>query len=573
MTTLILEAPVGPSPERAAGASLAPRRGLGPLLLASEVRRWDTGLVFVGFAVFYTALGQWMVRDVHLVGFETLARFQRALTLALDPARGPAALADDPGPLATLLTAPVTLAPALLRSFVVVPVVSAVFAAATMVVLHTLMRRAGLGATTRVVGLLAVGFNPLILLYAADGDRLFIGLCFALGAVSSLLSWRATTDVRFLLAAGVAFGLAVMCDYDVLAWLLVTVIIVAATLVRLGAAGDEVGSTVVALTLPTAAALGLWTLFGLVVTGRPFSWLAAVGRDPLGPTSTGERLGLSEALQQTGSLVLHGAPLALLVLPALMHGWLARRDLVAGVLAGLLATVVLLPGLFATLGRSGPPLLREAVPILLVSVVGALWSAGARTATPASRAVGILALLVVVASLPWTWRAMSTYDHQVLEAGFVDAASTGRSQEGAITTGGAQIGYASEAAMASWILTHVTRPGSILTDETATYAVLLRAASPGLFRDSVELGADRWRALATEPSGDGVEGVEGVDYLLISTDPRHDRLSRLHPTAAAGADPRSTVSYRTPRYVLVEVLTDDRRTDDPDGADDAEVRP
>ena len=102
-----------------------------------------------------------------------------------------------------------------------------------------------------------------------------------------------------MLAAGLAFGLAVMCDYEVLAWLVVTVITLSATLVRLGARGGEVRTAMVALTLPTVAALGLWVVFGLVLTGRPFSWLAAVGRDPLGTTPVGRRLPVSEALEHT----------------------------------------------------------------------------------------------------------------------------------------------------------------------------------------------------------------------------------------------------------------------------------
>ena len=525
-------------------------RGTRTAALRDEIvaRRWESGLVFVAFALAYTALGQWLVRDVHVVGFEALARFQRAMTLALNPAHGPAALSDDPTPLATLLTAPFTVVPVLLRSFAVVPVVSAVFAAATMVVLDTAMRRAGLGAVVRTVGLLVVGFNPLVLLYAADGDRLFLALCFALGAISAVMAWRTASDVRFLLVAGLAFALAVMCDYDMLAWLVITVVTVGATLVRLGARGDEVESTVVALCLPTAAALGLWVLFGLVITGRPFSWLAQVGRDPLVPLPAADQVELAGALAHTGSLVLHGAPLAAVVLPALLYRWLVRRDPFAGVLAALLATVALLPGSYAVLGRSGPPQLRDAVPILLVSVLGAVWLVAGSAITRSSRVVGVVALAVLAVSVPWTFRAMSTYDDQVLEASFADAVRTGRSQEGALTAGGQQVGYASEAAMAGWIHDHVSPAASILTDDHATYAVLLRTASPGLFRDTVDSTADRWRDLAADPGGGG------IDYLLLTTDPRTDRLGRLHPEAAAGTDPRLPVVHRTPRYVLVEVL-------------------
>lgn len=567
MTTLLVDArpdTCSGEPGRATGRRPLRHGFLQPLL---EGRRRESVVIFLGFAAVYTVLGQWLVREAHVVGFETLDRFHRALLLTLDPARGPATLSDDPAPLSTVITAPFTLVPGLLRAFAVVPVVSAGFAAATMVVLNTLMRRAGLGTATRVVGVLAVGFNPLVLLYAADGDRLFIGLCFALGALSSLLAWHATSDVRFVLAAGLAFGLAVLCDYDVLAWLVITVITLSATLVRLGAAGDEIRSTMVALTLPTVTALGLWVVFGLAVTGRPFSWLAALGRDPLGRPPTGDRLPVSEALEHTGSLVLHGAPLVLLVLPALLYAWLVRRDGLAGVLAAVLTTVALLPGVWATLGRSGPPLLRDAVPILLVGIVGAAWLAAGRDAARGPSAVGLVALLVLVLSVPWTLRSMTSYDEQVLEARFVDALRTGRSQEGTLTAGGDQVGYASEAAMARFVRSHVDTPGAVLTDGAATYAVLVRAAAPDLFRDRLRTTPASWQRLASDPA------EQGVSFLLLSTDPRSDRLSRLYPAAAAGTDPRLTVSYRTPRYVLVQVSPDDGRTEDPGGPDEAEGTP
>lgn len=547
VTGLATSGPREAAHERSTRAPADAAAGATPALREVRSARLESAAVFVGFAAVYTALGQWLVREAHVVGFETLARFHRALVVTLDPGRGPTVLADDPGPLTTLLTTPLTVAPVVLRSFVAVPVLSALFAAATMVVLHGLMRRAGLGAPTRVVGLLAVGFNPLVLLYAADGDRLFVGLCFALGALSALLAWHSTSDPRFVLASGLAFGLAVMSSYEMLAWLVVTVVVVAATMVRLGAPGDQVGSTAVALALPTAAALGLWVLLGLVLTGRPFSWLAAVGRDPLGAGATDDRLPVPAALEQTGSLVLHGAPLALLVLPALLHAWLVRRDAVAGVLAAVLAAVVLVPGALATLGRSGPPLLREAVPMLLVAVVAATWLAGGRAATRGSRRVGLLALLVVVASVPWTARAMTTYDQQVLEAGFVDALRTGGSQEGRLTTGGAQVGYASEAAMARFLTAQPPGQGTVLTDGGATYAVLLRVGEPALFRDRLRTAPEAWDALTRNPA------AGGVTHLLLSTDPRRDRLSAVLPEAAGGRDPRFPVVYRTPRYVLVEV--------------------
>ena len=274
-------------------------------------------------------------------------------------------------------------------------------------------------------------------------------------------------------------------------------------------------------------------LFGLVITGRPFSWLAKVGRDPLVPLPAGDQVELAGALAHTGSLVLHGAPLAAVVLPALLYRWLVRRDPFAGVLAALLATVALLPGPYAALGRSGPPQLRDAVPILLVSVLGAVWLVAGSATTRSSRVVGVVALAVLAVSLPWTFRAMSTYDDQVLEARFADAVRTGRSQEGTLTAGGQQVGYASEAAMAGWIRDHVSPSASILTDDARH---LRRPAAHRVPRAVPRHRRHRPRTggATSPPTPRG----GGIDYLLLTHRPPH--------RPARPAPPRRRRGHRPP---------------------------
>ena len=77
------------------------------------------------FTVVYTVIGYWLVVRMHVVGFETLDRFDRGLMVwHNDPPKLSAVGADYP-PLSVLLITPFTIIPALARSLVVVPVLTA----------------------------------------------------------------------------------------------------------------------------------------------------------------------------------------------------------------------------------------------------------------------------------------------------------------------------------------------------------------------------------------------------------------------------------------------------------------
>ncbi|HYF73384.1 MAG TPA: hypothetical protein VD864_11225, partial [Nocardioides sp.] len=74
-----------------------------------ERRWWESALVFAFFTVAYTWFGYWVVVDLHVVGFETLDRLNRALMVwHNDPAKLSAIGFDYP-PLATLLIAPLAI--------------------------------------------------------------------------------------------------------------------------------------------------------------------------------------------------------------------------------------------------------------------------------------------------------------------------------------------------------------------------------------------------------------------------------------------------------------------------------
>lgn len=506
-------------------------------------RWWESALVFLFFLIGYSWFGYWLVVEKHVVGFETLDRLNRALMVwHNDPAKLSAIGFDYP-PLATLLIAPLAIFRGFVTSMAAVPVASAIFAAAIMVALNTMMRRAIVLAPLRYAVLLALGANPLVLLYAATGTRHLVWIAFVVAAVGALFAWYITADVRFVMVAGLTYSVAALAGYSSLTYFVLSAIMIGAILARLGADGTEVEGTVVGFAAPTVYVIALWTVFNLILLLSPFAWIT---RSSDAAASGGlEVFSAVDLLKATGELVLYGAPLAIIVLPALIFAGLARGNPFALWLGVLLGASILSPALAVALRLTDSPMLmRNAVPILLLSVVGAIWLA--RSAEEGSTLVAALMVVALLISIPWTLDQMKTYRYQNLEAPFAAALTTGESQEGAQTLSGEKVGIVSEQAMAEYIRNNVSRDNSILTDNAQTYAVMMLTGHPELFFDRVDKSDGPWKVAARNPA-------KYVDYMLLSTADNGDLLTKLYPDAAAGNDAQLQVVYRTPRYVLVSV--------------------
>lgn len=534
-----------------------------------ERRWWESALVFVFFTVAYSLFGHWLVVDMHVVGFETLDRLNRALMVwHNDPAKLSAIGFDYP-PLATLLIAPLAIWRDFVTSMAVVPVASAVFAAITMVGLNTMMRRALVAGPLRYALLLALGANPLVLLYASTGTRHFVWIAFVVTGLGALFAWYITADVRFVMLAGIAYAVAALAGYSSLTFFVLSAILVGAVLARLGADGTEVEGTVVGFAAPTVYVIALWTVFNLILLLSPFAWIT---RSSDSASSGGlDTFSAVELLEATGRLVLYGAPIAIVVLPALIFAGLARSNPFALWLGVLLGASILMPAVSVALRLTDSPMLmRNALPVLLLSVIGAIWLA--RSAEEGSTLVAALVIVGLLLSIPWTLNAMKTYRYQNLEAPFAAALTTGESQEGAETLNGERVGIVSEQAMAEYIRNNVSRKNSILTDNAQTYAVMLLTGRPELFFDRVDESDGPWKEAARDPAGAAGDGDSGVLYMLMSTSDNGDLLTKLYPDAAAGNDAQLQVVYRTPRYVLVGVPATYRQpTSDEQADEQAEV--
>ncbi|WP_121253446.1 hypothetical protein [Nocardioides ferulae] len=506
-------------------------------------RWWESLAVFVVSTGIFLWFGHWLVVEQHVVSFETLDRLNRALMIWHNDPPKLSALGFDYAPLATLLVSPLTLFPALASSLVVVPLASAVFAGIVMVAMNTMLRRAQVVAPLRIAVLAALGTNPLVLLYASSGARQFVWLAFLVAALGALFAWYVTADVKFVMVSGLLFSIAVLAGYSSLLFFVLSVIAVGAILTRLGADGTEVEGTAVGFAVPTVYAIAMWTAFNVLLLRDPFGWIT---QNSDAASSGGlEHFTPMELLQITGELVLYGAPLAIVVLPALLFTGIAGRNTFALWLGVLLLAAVLAPaGAVALELTDSPMLMRNALPILLIATIGGIWLA--RSAGSGSTLVSALLVVALLASTPWTFHMMKTFRYQNLEAPFAAAVSTGESQEGARTLDGETVGIVSEQAMAEYIRNNVTRRGSILTDNAQTYAVMLLTGRPDLFYDRVDRSDGPWKRAARNPA-------EYVDYMLVSTDTSADLLSQLYPEVAAGTTARLSVVFRTDRYVLVSI--------------------
>lgn len=528
-------------------------------------RRLESLGIFAFFATFYTWFGYWLVVQMHVVSFETLDRLNRSLMVWHNNPAKLSAIGFDYPPLTTLLISPLTLVPALARSLAIVPVASALFAAFTMVLLNTMLRRAQVLVALRYAVLLAVGANPLVLLYGAGGSRHFIWISLVVAAVGALFAWYVTADIRFIMVSGLCFSVAALAGYTSLVWFVLAALMIGSVLNRLGARGEEIEGTTVGFAAPTAYVIALWTAFNLILLSDPFSWIT--NSSDAAPAAGIEHFSFLELAQYTGQLVLYGAPLAIVVLPALIFTGF-RNNGFALWLAVMLGAAIISPAVTVALGLTDAPMLmRNALPILLFAVIGAIWVA--RSSGEQNAVVSVVLVVLLVASIPWTFHAMKTYRYQNLESAFAAAISTRESQEGARTLGGGTIGVDSEQAMADYIRANIVGTSSILTDNAQTYGVMLLTGDPALFFDRVDRSDGPWQEAAKDPAG------YGVRYLLLSSDTDEDLLSQLYADAVDGTDTMLPVLFSTPRYTLVGVspgYTRDGATTavDPSSANDFE---
>lgn len=507
--------------------------------------RLENWLVFLVTVGAYTAAGIWLVTSAHVVSFESLDRLNRALmALHNDPAKLTAIGFDYP-PLSVLILTPLAVFSDVARSLVALPISSALFAGVAAISLNSLLRRCRIPGPFRFAILAALAINPFVILYASTGSAQIVWVSLMLAGVSSIVKWFVTAQIRYILVAGLTFSIASVAGYGSLVWAGLAAFLIGLVLQRQGARQAEVEGTVVGFASPVIYVIALWTVFNAVILGNPFSWLTRSVAGVKGSVGTTGTDRLVEVLQDLGHVVLATSPLTIAVVPLLVVAAFRRRDELAGWLAVCIVAALVLPGVSVFVrGDDSHVLMRDGLPVLVLTVAGACW-----LIRSISGAQGVGALIVIVGLLgsgAYTFHEMSRFPHQNLESAFVEAVKTGKSQEGEITAAGQQVGILSEEAMAGYIRRNITAKGSILTDNSQTYAVMLLTGRPKLFFDRVDKGDGPWFKAARAPG-------PGVRYLLLSRSTADDRLSQIYPTAATATDNALQAVYTTDRYVLVSV--------------------
>ncbi len=513
-------------------------------------RRLESLAVFTLFALAFGALGYWVVCTLHVVPFDALDRLTRGLMVWHNDPPKLAAIGFAFPPLTTVVLLPFVVVTSVASSLVSLPVCSAIFGGITMVGLNRAMDRAEIGPA-RYGLLVLIALNPLVAFAAASGGGDIVGIAFATIAVTALVGWYATVDTRYLVSGGLAFAFASLASYGFIPWFLLGAALVGVTLSRHRAADEEIEGSLILFLVPGVFMIGLWVLLSAVVVGEPVFWLTDAATTTVNAASSGSiPPSLGDVLSQTAELVVLGAPLAIVVAPALIACAIAQRNELAAWLVVFLIVSIATPGALALARDDLAQIdLQDALPILVVSIVGILWLF--QSLPQARPLVLVLGALGLAVSIPITWRALDVYPYQSMEQAFQRAVKTGDDQEGTLSRGGLEVGILSERAMAEFLDDDRAR---VLTDNAQTFGVIGLTGRPSQFLDRADGGDDAWRRAARRPPAD-------IKYFLFAKNAKGDELRSMYPLAARGEDPRFLTVFDTPRYRLVAVPADLGRVD------------
>ena len=522
--------------------------------------------VFAVFAAIYFVVGYRVVVDQHVVNFDALARLAHAYFVWWNEPQKLASVGFVWPPMQTLIFLPYALIRPLATSLAALPAASATFMAGMIVVLNRALALTQMRWFARYPLLAAFGLNPMIVYYGANGMAEAVYLFFLVAGIYFLLRWDLAKQAHLLAFVGVAMALALLSRYEMLPFALAIGAAIALIIVtdraRRGSS-QEVEASLVLYLAPIAYAGAAWLFFNWLILGDPLYFLTFGATTADIGASQQNIAGLPGV--QVGGLVsvvvyltkLNFAlfPLTVFVFAALLITALARRNLMAAVLAALVATNAAVTA-YLFLKERDPNLmqLRYNMRAMPIALIGAGWLYYVWRPPAARIAIWVATLAVLVGSIAMTWRTMETYTYQYEENVFLRAVQTGNDQEGSVGIAGYPIGIADEREMAEYISANVPAGDVILTDDAQTLGVMLLNGHPDRFFDRIDHGEGPWMAALDEPYGK-------VDYLLVSTDERcrkpcQDLVRMRYPGILENEVPGMHVVYRTGRYVLVKV---DRR--------------
>lgn len=509
--------------------------------------------LFLVAGIVYFWLGYETVIAHGVVVFDALDRLTRAYMVWHNSPPKLAAVGFVFPPLTTMVFLPFTLIKPVATSLIALPLVSSIFGASMIVAMNRLLARCSMPGLQRWLLLALFGLNPMLVFYAGNGMGEAVYLALLTFSLYCFTSWFLTAQPRFLVVAGLTFSLLVLLRYSFGIWALVIAVLMAMGLTRRGAQSDETEGTLVTFLAPLIYAIGVWILFNWLIVGDLLGWIsssAAFAVNASQPAGSGA-VQLLDVLQRTGELSIGVFAIGIVVIPALIFTAISKRDEMSWWLSMLAITGMLVIGGGALVQQDFNALaMRNALPILVVSVAGVGWLY--RILPNMRTLIWLLALPGLVLTAVGSWYEMQHYPFQGQEMAFVQAISTGASQQGTNSIGGFRVGTEPEQQMATFINATIKGHSTILADNAQTFGVILLTGRPQLFFDRVDKGDGTFQSVVQRPYG-------RVRYMLIAKQVSGDLIRRRYPTAASRDAAGLTPVSETDRYLLVSVAAHDPR--------------
>ena len=547
--------PRSPEPEQpATPTSLArPRPGSlgGAPERRSRRRRLGNGresaLLFLIFYAIYATVGCWLVLDKHVIVLDGASRLAHAYFAWYSAPPKLAAIGFEWPPMMTLVLLPLAAIKPLATSFAALPLTSALFGAGILVILNRILSSFAMRPLLRYPLVLLFGANPMIAFYATNGMAESAYLFFLAAGVYFLLCWHRNGHSHVLGMAGAAMALAALSRYEMGVFAAVIGLGVLAILAQRRLSRQEVSGTLILYTAPIAYGVGAWCFFNWLIIGNPFNWLQhqleANTSQQVAAQQAHVPMSLVQIAEKVLSLNAHLFPLTVVVVPALLLAFVLRRDVMALILAALtslnaLTTIYLInssgnPGLFQ---------LRYNMRAIPLALIGAGWLFWLLRDRIARGAIWAATLAVLVVGLPITWHTMAIYPWQFQEEVFLQTLKTGKDQ--GPTDSAAKL-VSNFRAASDYVLAHVTRLKSILTDDAQTYGVMLTSGRPDLFYDRIDHGDKRWRRVLRSPYGK-------VEYVLVAGS-SYDNIHACYPRIFAATMPGMQLVYQNADFKLLRV--------------------
>lgn len=264
--------------------------------------------------------------------------------------------------------------------------VSASFAAATLLLVMRVLREWGVGAGERRLMILGIGVYPGFVTAACDGSSTTTVFYFMVLIVYGLVAWLQRRSVRHLVYLAMGAALLTWVQAETLPWVLTCMLLLGIVLMNRHAAPRQREASLILLCLPFCYVLALWVLMNWLIMGDAWFFCRSLFRDTCRDAAAGfDRLpfdGITLAL------------LALCALTGLAAG--ARRNVAGGVLG---AVGCALPVSAFWLRRYG--WIPDAMQLLSGFAVIALISTGYLAVILPRLRIGIVLVPLLIAAAAW----------------------------------------------------------------------------------------------------------------------------------------------------------------------------